>query len=71
MYLLPPSFQELAERITRRESRCEAKEAASNLTAQDIERRFYEEIPELARSLELPYTYLVNWSLEELVSVLA
>jgi len=67
VYLLPPSFQDLAKRISRREARC-AQEASRSLNAQDIAKRFYEEIPEMAQSLALPYAYCINRSIEELAS---
>ena len=61
-YLLPPSIEVLWERLILRETQLER-----SLSLRDMENRVSEEIDELKKSIELPYSYVINQKLEDTV----
>jgi guanylate kinase len=56
VYLLPPSFYTLVERIVTREQ----NNTTNGMDIDEIAERFEEEIEDMALTIELPYTYIVN-----------
>lgn len=66
IYLLPPSFEELYHRISKREQKF-----SSGLSAMEIISRFEEEIEEFRQSINFPYTYFVNESPDSLLRLLS
>ncbi len=64
IFLLPPSFETLYQRVTTREQQ------EHSLTEADIFARFEEEIHELSRSTALPYAYIINDSLDRVQQIL-
>lgn len=65
VYILPPSFNTLWNRLTKRE-----QGADSSLTVKEITRRLDEEIGELEQSIHLPYRYIVNDEVERVAKTL-
>ncbi len=59
IYLLPPNFRDLWERIDKREQR-RKEHGEKRLSRGEILDRFAEEIIDMRKSVKLPYSYFVN-----------
>lgn len=69
VYIFSPTFKDLYTRITAREL-LQKKNGGKHLTQQEILERFKEEIDDMKKSIKIPYTYIVNDSLERVGRIL-
>ena len=67
VYILPPSFDVLLERLLGRE----VAHAHAGMQHHELLDRFAEEIDEMAQTVELPYAYIVNDNAERVQQLLA
>lgn len=64
IYLLPPSFRILYNRLKLREEK-------DGMGKEEIHQRFFEEINELGQSAQLPYAYIVNDKIERIIRLIS